>query len=197
MISAHWPWWLIIISLLITGITEESIKILPLASRSLRRSVANRSAAFVMAAALGVGFGLGEAWYIAWQIFFRNPEIAKMPFYLLSGFMGERVFTMLLHSVFLVFPLFGLASKSGGIFKGLLIGIVVHAIMDLPAALYQSRILSNGIVAVLYASIALLVALGINYISRDLNAVAQVGPSKKNIRILYESEQRNEDVLPK
>jgi hypothetical protein len=147
-----------------------------------------------MAAALGVGFGLGEAWYIAEQIFLRNPEIAKMPFYLLCGFMGERVFTMLLHSVFLVFPLFGLVSKSGGFFKGLLIGILVHALVDVPAALYQSRIASIGIIAVLYSVIALLVALGINYISSDLNAVVHAEPLKKKARVLYESEKRNQDA---
>ena len=79
-------------------LTEEPAKLWPLLIPFFARKV-NRRNAVPVAAALGLGFGVGEAWFVASQTL-NSPEIALLPWYYLSGFMIERCLVCLMHGAF-------------------------------------------------------------------------------------------------
>ena len=79
-------------------LTEEPAKLLPLLVPLLYRNIRREN--FVhFALALGVGFGIGELWFLAERVA-RAPEFAPLPFYMFGGFFAERLMVCLMHSAF-------------------------------------------------------------------------------------------------
>lgn len=113
------------IAIFYAPVTEELAKLLPLLVPAVRRALRMDTCAR-LALAIGLGFGIGEAWFIAYQCCF-NPTLAAMPFYLLGGFFGERFMVCLLHAAFLVFSL----RWRGGI----LLAMLAHLGLNFPIAL--------------------------------------------------------------
>ena len=99
---ADWPWWFVGLVLLIVGVCEEGIKAVPALVPAVRESVRSRASAAPMALTIGLGFALGEIWYVAYRIYVHDPAAARMPFYMLGGFIGERLFTIAGHG-FLIY----------------------------------------------------------------------------------------------
>lgn len=106
-------------------VTEELAKLLPLLVPAVRRAVRPESAAR-LALAIGLGFGIGELWFIAWNLR-EVPAVAALPFSMLGGFLGERFMVCLLHSAFT-----SLALRWRG---GLLLAMLAHLGLNLPIAL--------------------------------------------------------------
>ena len=79
-------------------LTEEPAKLLPLLIPAIRRDI-NPANFGRYAIAIGLGFAIGEMWFIAEQIA-RVPAYRGMPFYLFGGYVGERLMTCVFHSVF-------------------------------------------------------------------------------------------------
>src|SRR4029077_5818427 len=70
-------------------LTEEPAKLVPLLIPAIRNDI--RAANFVRyALAIGVGFAIGEMWFIADRVA-HAPAFAGMPFYLFGGYLGERL----------------------------------------------------------------------------------------------------------
>lgn len=65
VLSLTTPWWLLLLVLFIAPFTEEAIKLSPLVARQVRRMV-DQSSALWLGMAFGMGFGIGEIWYLAW-----------------------------------------------------------------------------------------------------------------------------------
>jgi hypothetical protein len=63
------------------------------------RSMLNRQTALWLGMAIGLGFGLGEMWLVAYWLF-HHPQIASLPWYSLTGYMNERFFVCINHGVF-------------------------------------------------------------------------------------------------
>lgn len=106
-------------------VTEELAKLIPLLVPAVRRAVAPQSAVR-LALAIGLGFGIGELWFIAWNLR-EVPAVAALPFYMLGGFLGERFMVCLLHSAFT-----SLSLRWRG---GLLLAMLAHLGLNLPIAL--------------------------------------------------------------
>jgi hypothetical protein len=79
-------------------LTEEPAKLAPLLVPAIRRDISRANFARY-AFAIGLGFAIGEMWFIA-EIIARNPKFAGMPFYLFGGYLSERLMVCLFHAAF-------------------------------------------------------------------------------------------------
>ncbi len=134
--ASTWPAYVLIVSLLVVGLSEEAIKmapaIIPFISKILSKS---RYYKLAFSWIMGVGFGLGEAYYIAYAISL-NPVYSGYPYYYFTGYMNERIVTCLVHGMLTVIALYGWPSPKK-IIGTYFIASIIHAAIDIPPALYQ------------------------------------------------------------
>ena len=84
-------------------LTEEPAKLVPLLVPAVRRDISAKS--FVRyALAIGLGFAIGEMWFIAERIA-RVAEVSALLWYQFGGYIGERLMTCLLHAAFVAIAL--------------------------------------------------------------------------------------------
>ncbi len=110
---AAWPGLLTAIRLCYAPLTEEPAKLLVFCIPWVWRQV-QRSNLPQVALAVGLGFGVGEAWMIA-HLLSSKPEIAALPWYGLLGFVFERVVVCFIHAAFTSVALLGLVRRRFGI----------------------------------------------------------------------------------
>lgn len=90
-------------------LTEEPAKLVPLLIPAIRHDI--RAGNFVRyALAIGVGFAIGEMWFIADRIA-HVPVFAEVPFYQFGGYVGERLMVCLFHSAFVSVALWQLRRR--------------------------------------------------------------------------------------
>lgn len=134
------PIWLLFLIFIITPITEELIKVLPLLIPGVRRLLTESSSKFWIGIMLGVGFGVGEAGYLAWKVSL-NTTVSVLPWYFFIGFLVERWMACLLHAVQTTIFVLGIngGPKSAGI--GYLRAVGLHALMNsVPMLVYSGFI---------------------------------------------------------
>ena len=69
----------------------------------------------ILALAAGVGFGIGEIWFLAHALI-RSPGYPDLPFWMFGGFVVERLEVCFLHGALLIPPFYALATgRSGGV----------------------------------------------------------------------------------
>ena len=108
-------------------LTEEPAKLLPLLVPAIFRDVRREN--FVRyALAIGLGFGIGELWFIAERVS-HDPQLGGLPFYYYGGFFGERLSVCLLHAAFVAVSLRQLRSKFP---LGLLGAMALHYFGNFP-----------------------------------------------------------------
>jgi hypothetical protein len=90
-------------------LTEEPAKLAPLLVPAIRRDITGKNFARY-ALAIGLGFAIGEMWFIAERIA-RIPEFSGLPWYQFGGYVGERLMTCVLHSVFVAVALWQLGRR--------------------------------------------------------------------------------------
>lgn len=90
-------------------LTEEPAKLVPLLIPAIRRDISEKNFARY-ALAIGLGFAIGEMWFIAERIA-RVPEFAHTPWYQFGGFVSERLMTCVFHSAFIAVVLWRLRSR--------------------------------------------------------------------------------------
>ena len=85
-------------ALLFAPITEEPIKLwILLIPWFLSRLDSKNTIRLAMV--IGLGFGVGEIWFLATELA-KNPRIASLPWYMLGGYMQERFMVCVMHGVF-------------------------------------------------------------------------------------------------
>lgn len=94
---------------------------------------------FRAALAIGLGFGVGEAWTVA-HLLSRSPAIAQYPWYML---INERVMVCIMHSAFTVVALFFIISKKR-IAVGILAAIGLHFLANFPIFLARWNVFNIG-----------------------------------------------------
>lgn len=103
--SATYQW----LTSLYAPLTEEPAKLVPLLVPVIRCDI--RLSNFVRyALAIGVGFAVGEMWFVADRVA-QVPSFARLPFYQFGGYVGERLMTCLFHSAFVSVALWRLRSR--------------------------------------------------------------------------------------
>lgn len=123
---------LLAISLLYAPITEEPAKWLVLALPRLRRALRPDNA-IAMALAIGLGFGVGEIWFLA-TLVSGAPAVAELPFWMFGGFLVERLQVAFLHGAFIAWFLRALAAGRAPWWGGA-IGVALHFLVNLPVVL--------------------------------------------------------------
>lgn len=122
---------------LLAPVTEELIKISPLLVPQIRRMAQPQKLdALWTGFALGAGFGLGEAIYVAYQVG-QAPAYAGIPWYMFTGFLIERFLVIFAHGAMTaVFTSF-LFQGWGRALLGYLIAITLHFILNASVPLMQ------------------------------------------------------------
>ena len=142
-------------------LTEEPAKLWPLLIPWIYRRTTPQNYVRI-AIAIGLGFGLGEAWTVA-GFLAKNPAIAKYPWYLLNGFIGERIMVCFIHAGFTGAALHFIIVRRW-LFAGIICAMLLHFLGNLPIYLAQQDFLSFGkvawqIVLSLWAPICLLLTI--------------------------------------
>jgi len=180
-----WPWWFAALSLLVVGICEEGIKATPALFPSVRETIRSRGSAVPMALTIGLGFALGEIWFLAWGIYHSDPTTARLPFYMLGGFIGERVFTIVLHSFLILPALHGLLIGPRRFALGLAASMLLHALVDVVPALYQMKLVGPELAGLLLLAITLGAAIPLYKYAKHRAALNRLALLSTSSLVLY------------
>lgn len=131
--------WVVIASLFYAPLIEEPAKWLTAAVPAVRHAI--RTDPISVALAAGLGFGIGEIWFLA-QALVTSPSYPDLPFWRFGGFMIERLAVLFLHGAFLVPPFYALA-RGYSFWLGGLIGMVMHFLLNFP--IYLAHLGAFGI----------------------------------------------------
>ena len=135
------PAWFLIFGILVTPLVEEPIKVMPLLLRSAWKMETGRANALWVGFVLGVGFGLGEAAFLAYAIA-QNPAYNSLPWYAYSGYFGERLMTCFAHGVFTAVVAIGMERGGRYILYGFSTAVGLHLLLNAPVAMYQFKWIS-------------------------------------------------------
>ncbi|PKO13867.1 MAG: hypothetical protein CVU39_16800 [Chloroflexi bacterium HGW-Chloroflexi-10] len=126
-ISNLQPGWYILFVLFLAPFTEELIKLVPIIIPSLRKWILKDAVWVGMFS--GLGFGLGEAAYLAYGIA-NSPQFSRFAWYQFGGFMGERFVVFFIHAVLTAVLVTWIAKGRNNIFFGYLIAVMMHALVN-------------------------------------------------------------------
>ena len=133
--SALYEW----ITLFYAPLTEEPAKLVPLLVPFIFLDI--RKENFVRyALAIGLGFGIGEIWFLAERIA-NNPSFASFSFWQFSGFFNERLMVCLLHGVFVSVALWRLRDK---FLLGVAGAMLLHFFGNFPIYLMHKNLFGFG-----------------------------------------------------
>jgi DNA-directed RNA polymerase subunit RPC12/RpoP len=120
-------------------LTEEPAKLVPLLIPAIRRDInAGNFARYALA--IGLGFAIGEMWFIA-EIIARNPKFAGVPFYFFGGYLSERLMVCLFHSAFVAVALWQLRKR---FVLGVAGAMALHWLGNFPIFLMASNAFAMG-----------------------------------------------------
>jgi RsiW-degrading membrane proteinase PrsW (M82 family) len=123
---------------LLAPVTEELVKILPVAFPPIRKSLRAGPIAVGIGLVLGLGFAVSECWYLARNVVDQNPFSADLPLRQYGWFMGERLLSLTFHCTatsFIVTAL-GLDRTRGALAYFAM--VLFHAFTNTPVVLYRS-----------------------------------------------------------
>lgn len=143
--SKFWPLWFLALANFIAPLTEEAIKLLPIIFSEVRKSLQDRTKAYIFGLLLGTGFGIGEIWYLAYSLNLSKSALVSGPFLYLIGFFSERVGAVLIHGALTAIVFFG---YNKNFIKYYFIAVAFHYLINIGAALYQRGLLSLEISAI-------------------------------------------------
>ncbi|KUG20225.1 hypothetical protein ASZ90_010045 [hydrocarbon metagenome] len=159
LVAAAAPLWYLAFLLMLAPVTEEAIKAAPLVAPQLRRFAESRRGALSAGMALGVGFGIGEAAYLAYAVSL-SPVYADLPWYLFIGFLQERFVVTFIHGALTAIVVTGMLRGAAGLLAGYLAAVLLHALLNSGALLYQiGRAPLWGAQVTIFAALILLVAI--------------------------------------
>jgi hypothetical protein len=121
--------------------TEEPAKLWPLLIPFVYRRITKENVVRV-ALAIGLGFGVGEAWNVA-NLLLQSPGVAKYPWYMLSGFIFERSLVCIGHAAFVGVTMYFIVIRRE-IIKGVCLGMLLHFIGNFPIYLARNNVLGFG-----------------------------------------------------
>lgn len=130
------PLWYYFIVLSYAPITEELMKLAPLAIPFFRKNI-TKDNSIAAGMIIGLGFGIGEMWLIATWLS-RDVSIINYHWYQLGGYIFERIVSCFNHGVFTVVAIKGLGNK---FIKYTLYAMGLHTLSNLPIILFNAGLL--------------------------------------------------------
>jgi DNA-directed RNA polymerase subunit RPC12/RpoP len=118
-----------LVRVLYAPLTEEPAKLWPILIPWFSKRIRPQNM-FRVAFAIGLGFGVGEAWNVG-AMLAGNPEVARYPWYMLGGFITERLMVCVMHSAFVVVALHFIL-KRGLPVTGVLAAMSLHLVGNFP-----------------------------------------------------------------
>lgn len=118
--------------MLFAPLTEEPAKLWPLLIPWIAAGVSRRNATHV-AAALGLGFGVGEIGVIA-DFIRSSGQGSALPWYVFTGFMVERFMVCLMHGLLTAMAVLGWKSWRIGLGGGIALAMLLHLALNFPIA---------------------------------------------------------------
>jgi len=153
------PVWLLIFLWLLSPLVEEAVKLLPLLLPPVRSYLTGDLAALWTGMGLGISFGLGEAAYLAYGVA-QSPLYASLPWYMFTGYFGERLLVCLVHGVMTAVAVYGLRKGRRQAILAYLVAVGMHALVNAGAVLFQLGLISGWATqASLLASMILLLVV--------------------------------------
>jgi hypothetical protein len=122
-------------------IFEEPFKLLPLLIPVFYRNI-NKENFVKIALALGLGFGIGEIWFLAHSVAVSQPAVANLPWYQLTGFLNERAMVCFMHGAFTSVTLYTLSKSKSWV--GILGSMTLHYFGNFPIYLMGINFLNLG-----------------------------------------------------
>lgn len=129
------------ISLFYAPLIEEPAKWFSLVLPSLRKRLTPENAVAVTLG-IGLGFGIGELWFIAERLA-RAPQFAGLPFYYFNGFLAERLMVCFLHGAFIAL-FFKRYAEGRAVWPAALLGIALHFALNFPILFSQINLFGLG-----------------------------------------------------
>jgi hypothetical protein len=139
-LSAGVPLWFIGLIWLNAPIFEEAIKVLPAILLPRRRFLGEASQALSSGFALGIGFGLGEAAYLAYGIA-QSPIYNQLPWYMFTGFASERLIVTFAHGFMTSLAVLGLYYGKRNALLGYLTAVGLHSLINLGPILLALKLI--------------------------------------------------------
>lgn len=150
------PLWFIGLILLNAPIFEEAIKILPAVLLTWRILLGGASQALSSGLALGMGFGLGEAAYLAYGIA-QTPAYNQLPWYMFTGFAAERLIVTFAHGFMTSLVVLGMYCGKKNILLGYMTAVGLHALINLGPILLVLKLIPSTVTS-MESYLAILVA---------------------------------------
>lgn len=181
--AAATPVWFLLFLFMLSPVFEELIKVLPVAFPPVRRAAAEPNGAFWTGMALGIGFGIGEVMYLAWNIA-ASGAFEQYAWYMFTGFLGERLLVVFVHG-FMTSVFLWLAAKRAPLL-GFLAAMTAHALVNSTAMLAQL-----GVVPGWSASLSLvaLVIIGVLIFERIRPREALAAEASRRETVHYSREE--------
>ncbi len=132
--------WLAVLSLFYAPLTEEPAKWLTALVPKVREAI--RKQPVTLALVVGLGFGIGEMWFIAHALTSR-PDFPDLPATAFGGFVIERLEVCFLHGAFVAVPFVTLA-RGGAFWLGAFAGMVLHFLLNFPIFLAGLNVFGLG-----------------------------------------------------
>jgi uncharacterized membrane protein YhfC len=150
------PFWFMVLIWLNAPLFEEAIKLLPIVFPASRTFLENRSRALWAGFGLGIGFGLGEAAYLAHGIA-QSPIYNDLPWHVFTGFASERLIVTFGHAFLTSIAVLGFHDGRQRALGGYLTAVGLHALINLGPILLALKLIS-ATVATVGSYISILVA---------------------------------------
>jgi len=176
------PFWLILLIGLNAPIFEEAIKILPILLPAARISLKDASQALWTGLALGMGFGLGEAAYLAHGIA-QSPAYNQLPWYVFTGFASERLVVTFGHGLLTSLAVLGLSYGREKALFGYLTAVGLHALINLGPILSILKLIPST-VSSMGTYIAILVAFAL--FQKNISKAKRISGIEKTEIIYFE-----------
>ena len=148
------PIWFLLFLFALAPVFEELAKALPALLPFVRRHLTGPEDAYWAGMALGIGFGLGEAVFLAWGIAVSGAY-QQYAWYMFTGFFGERLLVVFIHG-FMTALFVWLAARRKPL-AGYLAAAGTHALLNAGAMLYQLGLIPVWLVSL--CLVALLVPM--------------------------------------
>lgn len=134
------PLWFIIAIWFNAPIFEEAIKVLPILLPASRRLIQDASHGMWAGLALGMGFGLGEAGYLAYGVA-QSPAYSQLPWHMFTGFASERLIVTFAHGLMTSIAILGLQQGKRKALPGYLTAVGLHALINLGPILLALKLI--------------------------------------------------------
>jgi uncharacterized membrane protein YhfC len=153
-LDVNTPVWFILLIWFNAPLFEEAIKALPIFFLKRRYFSETGIKSLCAGLALGLGFGIGEAAYIAYGIA-QSPAYSSIPWYMFTGYATERIIVTFAHGLMTSLTVLGLQRGWKNLWLGFASAVGLHALINLGPILLALELIPAAVASlVTYLSIA-------------------------------------------